>query len=178
MEPVTEDDPTPSGEIPELSEPVKDIAQEFKSLAVEIKKRQAQDADAAQHRQDELKAMYRKGQRNGILWGFIFILLVGGALFAFSARQSNTNADLTGSIKDLTETQARRTPTLNYIVCHDQKQDMYMITLGVLLLAQLDGTDDTVQRSWFEKSIEDLAHATDPESPDSCPVAPTEGEKK
>lgn len=176
MEPVTQE--PISGEVPPVPLPEKDIAEQFKALAAEIRARQGEDASAAEARQGELKDMYTRGRRTGILWGLLIAVIFGGSLFYNTWRQGEDNKELTGAVSDLSEASARRTPTLNYIVCHDEKQDMYMITLGVLLLAQLDGTDDTVQRSWFEKSIEDLAHATDPESPDACPVAPTEGEKK
>lgn len=176
MEPVTTDDPTPSGEIPEIPEPVHDIASEFKSLAAEIRKRQGEDAAAAQTRQEELKSMYRQGQRNGAIWGLIIALIIGSTMVYFSVEQNQNNDELTGAVSDLAKSNLRKTPVLDYIVCHDKKQDTYMVTLGNLLLAQLDQVDDTVQRQKFEDANTALGNSTDPNHPDACPVAPQGGD--
>lgn len=176
MEPVIEDDPTPSGEIPELPEPVQDIASEFKSLAAEIRKRQVEDAAAAQTRQTELKEMYRKGRRSGIIWGVLVSLLLGGTLVFFTVQQNQNNDELTGAVSDLAASNLRKTPVLDHIACHEKKSDTYMVTLGYFLLDQIDGFDDPAKRREFEAAIVDLNNSTDPNHPDACPVAPQGGD--
>lgn len=174
MEPVTQE-PT-SGEVPPVPLQEKDIAEQFKALAAEIRARQGEDATAAESRQTELKDMYTRGRRTGILWGLLIAIIFGGSLFYNTWRQGEDNKELTGAVSDLAKSNLRKTPVLDYIVCHDQKQDAYMVTLGGLLLAQLDQVDDTVQRQSFEQANAALDHSTDPNHPDACPVAPQGGD--
>lgn len=174
MEPVTQE--PISGEVPPVPLPEKDIAEQFKALAAEIRARQGEDAKAANARQTELKEMYRKGRRSGIIWGVLVSLLLGGTLVFFTVQQNQNNDELTDCVSDLAASNLHKTPVLDHIVCHEKKSDTYMVTLGYFLLDQIDGFDDPAKRREFEAAIVDLNNSTDPNHPDACPVAPQGGD--
>lgn len=173
-------DPTPSGGVPPVSAVEKNIADEFRSLAAEIRERQAQDAAAAKTRQDELKRVYRSGQRKGVIWGLVFCLIVGGALIRFADQVSDSNAQLTSSVKSLANAAERKTPVLDHIVCYEQRLSGYLVAFGdyVLSLVDLPSWDPVVaqRRTEFVDKRDALAAATTLGDPNACPSIPSPGD--